>query len=173
MWSPAPIPSSCTLCMMVSCLACWCWGGGEALPPTTALPRHWSCLACWCWGGGGGWWMTPPLSTPSPAPLGLGDRHLPGLLVLGGGGLVDDSTPIYTLSRATGTAWLHVPGLLAWGAGGWSTPPHLLFYPSPLNWQESLSLSSLCVTGKPQLRGEWGSSLVQRAQAINMGFFQS
>ncbi len=29
---------------------------------------------------------TSPLSTPSPAPLGLGDRHLPGLLELGGGG---------------------------------------------------------------------------------------
>jgi len=48
------------------------------------LLRHWgwvtaTCLALWLgWGGG----IIPPLSTPSPAPLGLGDRHLPGLLVL-------------------------------------------------------------------------------------------
>jgi hypothetical protein len=31
---------------------------------------------------GGELWINPPLSTTSPAPLGLGDRNLPGLLVL-------------------------------------------------------------------------------------------
>ncbi len=52
--------------------------------------------------GGGGGLITPPLSTTFPAPLVLGDRHLPGLLAWGGRGTVDYSTPVYTLSRATG-----------------------------------------------------------------------
>ncbi len=80
--------------------------------------------------------MTPPLSTPSPTALGQGDRHLPGLLVLGGGG--GWMTPPLS-APSPAPLGLHdrcVPGLLA-------------SYSSPLNWQESLSLSSLCVTGQP------------------------
>jgi hypothetical protein len=52
------------------------------------------CLACWlAWGEGGGLFH-PYLH---PAPLGLGDRHLPGLLVL-----VFYSILFYNLSVAWG-----------------------------------------------------------------------
>jgi hypothetical protein len=67
-------------------LLAWGEGGGDGLilPYLHPLPRHWgwvtaTCLTCWLGG------INPPLSTSSPAPLGLGDSHLPGLLVWGGG----------------------------------------------------------------------------------------
>jgi hypothetical protein len=55
------------------------------------MPMYVLCNMPCCGGGGGGvnGGLTLPLSTPSPAPLGLGDRHLPGLLVLAWGGGVD------------------------------------------------------------------------------------
>ena len=43
---------------------------------------------------GGG--INPPLSTPSPAPLGLGDRHLPGLLVGVRGGIAPSGSFRYS-----------------------------------------------------------------------------
>ncbi len=102
--------------------------------------------------------------------------YLPSLLAWGRGSWVADySTPIYiyTLSCLAcwpgggggGEWWItpplstpppappglhdrHLPGLWVWGGRGWSTPPHLI-------WKESLTLSSLCVTGQSQLGGEW------------------